>query len=222
LDDFYLSQEKRQQLSEDIHPLLKTRGVPATHNIELLKKVLSQLKEVNVCDKAKKSIRLPRFDKAIDNPSKECHWSEITSKVDIVLFEGWCWGVSAQAPLDLNLAINELEAKQDPLTIWRKYVNEALLSDYQPLYQFMDLWVMLKAPSFDVVYQWRLEQEQKLAKANDTRNEFNFIMDEQELDQFIQLFQRLTEHGLKELPHQVDILFELDKSRQIIASRGLY
>ncbi len=221
LDDFYSNQAKRQQLATDIHPLFKFRGVPATHDTKLLKKVLLQLKNASNTKVNKEIIRLPRFDKAQDNPVAKQHWPKITSKVDIVLLEGWCWGVPGQIKQDLSLAINDVEAKQDPLAIWREHANEALLNDYQPLYPLMDLWLMLKAPSFDVVYQWRSEQEQKLAQDTIANNKANSVMDEQELNRFIPLFQRLTEYGLKALPRKVDILFELDKCRKIIASRGI-
>ena len=37
LDDFYLSKTKRKELADRIHPLAFTRGVPGTHDINLLK-----------------------------------------------------------------------------------------------------------------------------------------------------------------------------------------
>ena len=61
LDDFYYSTEKRNQLAESIHPLLRTRGVPGTHDVNLIELVLSQL------SKASGEVKLPRFNKAIDN-----------------------------------------------------------------------------------------------------------------------------------------------------------
>ena len=36
LDDYYLSKKERISLSNTIHPLLLTRGVPGTHDTELL------------------------------------------------------------------------------------------------------------------------------------------------------------------------------------------
>ena len=38
LDDFYYTHAKRKKLSETIHPLFATRGVPGTHDISLLNK----------------------------------------------------------------------------------------------------------------------------------------------------------------------------------------
>ena len=38
IDDFYKTAEDRTKMSKKIHPLFKTRGVPGTHEINLLKK----------------------------------------------------------------------------------------------------------------------------------------------------------------------------------------
>ena len=40
IDDFYFSKKDRNKLSKTISPLLVTRGVPGTHNLRHLKKVL--------------------------------------------------------------------------------------------------------------------------------------------------------------------------------------
>ncbi|MBL4900415.1 MAG: kinase [Colwellia sp.] len=219
LDDFYFGKPQRQQLAQQYHPLFKTRGVPGTHDVKLLTSVLTQLKNSK---KTNTTICLPHFDKAQDNPFPIESWSTLTAGVDIVLFEGWCWGIPAENSKDLNLPINELEAQYDQQGVWRKQVNHLLQNDYQPLYAFMDTWLMLKAPSFDVVFQWRLEQEQKLAKANVNLDSTNSVMTTAEVNEFIQYFQRLTTHGLNVLPTKVDILFELGKNRDIIASRGIH
>jgi pantothenate kinase-related protein Tda10 len=44
LDDFYLPLEKRRQLAVDIHPLLRVRGVPGTHDLSLMETVLTDLR----------------------------------------------------------------------------------------------------------------------------------------------------------------------------------
>ncbi|PHR84922.1 MAG: kinase [Colwellia sp.] len=218
LDDFYFGESQRQQLAQQYHPLFKTRGVPGTHDVKLLKSVLAQLKNSK---RANEVICLPQFDKAHDNPLPMQDWITVTSGVDIVLFEGWCWGIPAENSDSLSLPINALEAQYDQQGIWRKQVNDSLEHDYQPLYALMDTWLMLKAPSFDVVFQWRLEQEQKLAKANINKDRANGVMTTAEINKFIQFFQRLTIHGLNVLPAKVDILFELGHNREIVASRGL-
>src|SRR5687767_10663938 len=35
IDDFYLTHAERQTLSRSVHPLLATRGVPGTHDVQL-------------------------------------------------------------------------------------------------------------------------------------------------------------------------------------------
>lgn len=202
LDDFYLSQSQRLAMSVKIHPLFKTRGVPGTHNIQQIKQVLAELA------KPDKLIAIPRFDKSTDNPFPQNKWPIVKTPVDIVIFEGWCWGVTAQAENKLSSPINTLEQKQDELGVWRSFVNRQLKQHYQPLYEVMDYWIMLKAPSFEHVYGWRLEQEQKLA---------NGLMNAEQIRSFIQYYQRLTEHALASLPAVCDQVFTLDPQRSVTA-----
>ena len=42
IDDYYLSKKNRFQLSNQVHPLLLTRGVPGTHDIKKLKEHIKQ------------------------------------------------------------------------------------------------------------------------------------------------------------------------------------
>ena len=43
IDDFYKTLKERNKLSKNVHKLFKTRGVPGTHDTELLKKTFSDL-----------------------------------------------------------------------------------------------------------------------------------------------------------------------------------
>lgn len=207
LDDFYLNRTDRQIVAADVHPLFITRGVPGTHNMYQAKSVLSSLKK-------RQLTIIPRFNKAIDNPYPSNSWTNISSAVDVVIFEGWCWGVEPQSTEQLSLPINTFETNEDTNAIWRNHANLQLSLHYQPLYSFMDKWIMLKAPSFDDVYAWRLEQEQKLDASTNTNKAR--IMDEQQIHRFIQHYQRLTEHALTTLPNKCDHVFELNSDRAII------
>jgi D-glycerate 3-kinase len=212
LDDFYLCQKERNRLADDIHPMLKKRGVPGTHDTQRLIRVISALK-------AKVSpISIPKFNKAADEPYTEKNWQVIDKPVDIVILEGWCWGVPAQDEAELSEPINPLEKQKDSDGVWRAYVNKQLKQYYQPLYQHFDYWVALQAPSFDYVYRWRLEQEQKLAltlNSTGKSTEPLAVMSAENILDFIQYFQRLTEHGIKTLPLFADTTFFLDKNRRI-------
>lgn len=46
LDDFYLTRAQREQLAEEVHPLLLTRGVPGTHDTSMLARALDDLATV--------------------------------------------------------------------------------------------------------------------------------------------------------------------------------
>jgi D-glycerate 3-kinase len=208
LDDFYLTGEKRQQLAANIHPLLATRGVPGTHDMATLEHVLLQLKT------KKTGFSIPRFNKATDEPYPKEQWTVVDKPIDIILLEGWCWGVKPQTEEQLRSAINELELQYDAKGEWRNYVNQQLSEAYVPLYKSMDFWLALQAPSFDCVYKWRLEQEQKLQARNiDLAN--SKVMSPAEILNFTQYFQRLSVQSCTTIAQSADAIFYLDYARQI-------
>lgn len=205
IDDFYFSRAHRQALSETVHPLFVTRGVPGTHDTALALSVISGLK-------SDQPVTIPRFNKATDNPFPSNEWPQVTSAPDVIIFEGWCVGVTAQDDELLESPINTLEANEDSEGIWRKYSNSALADAYQTLFSQLDYKIMLKAPSFDCVYRWRCEQEHKLAESG---AEGAHIMSDEAILRFIQHYQRLTEHALQTLPDQCNTVFKLDHQRII-------
>ncbi len=204
LDDFYLTRAERQSLAERVHPLLATRGVPGTHDTALAMQVIQSLKSKQL------PVHVPRFNKAIDDRAEALE--TLTQPVDIIIFEGWCVGTAAQSAMTLQTPVNSLEAEEDQEAIWRTYVNDQLSGAYQDLFGLVDSWVMLQAPSFDCVYQWRLEQEDKLRqKAGDGQQ----VMSAAQVARFIQFYQRLTEQTLQTLPSKAQALFTLNPQRKI-------
>ncbi len=216
IDDFYLSHSERQRLAHEVHPLLATRGVPGTHDVGLMARTLEGL------SRGDSRVSIPRFDKATDDPFPQEEWQRVTPPLDMSIIEGWCLGTPPQDESALLEPINELEAEEDPDGRWRRYVNRQIAEQYQPLYQQVDAWIMLKAPSFDCVYQWRLEQEQKLAQRLAESSSKHRVMDSRELARFIAHFQRLTIHGLHVLPPRMHFLYELDAQRGIIKEAGMF
>jgi len=107
IDDFYLTREERQRLAKTVHPLFVTRGVPGTHDIQLLLDVFDAAKK-------EKGFTLPVFDKAKDDRADTGQFQVVSGGVDIVILEGWCVGIPAQNSEELNAPINELEKKEDP------------------------------------------------------------------------------------------------------------
>lgn len=211
LDDLYLSSHERARLARDVHPLLRTRGVPGTHDVDLGVAVIRQL--LNAAPET--VTRLPRFDKALDEPRAPELWEEFRGPADVVIFEGWCVSAVPQDDAALIEPVNELERKEDREGRWRRYVNDRLAGRYRILFGLIDFLLMLRAPGFDVVFEWRREQERKLeagSRATATR-----IMSDAELKRFIMHYERLTRHILAEMPARADVVVKLDAQRQIVA-----
>jgi D-glycerate 3-kinase len=213
LDDFYLTKLERQQLANKVHPLLVTRGVPGTHDIPLALETIAKLVAGTT------ETVIPRFDKSRDDRMPLEQWDSISGPVDIIVFEGWCVGAQAQTEEPLIEPLNSLEAERDADGVWRRTVNQALAGEYQRLFGLLDQLIMLQAPSFETVFNWRLEQEEKmLARLGNaaTKKQHQGIMTASQIGEFIAHYQRITEHSLGEMPPRTDHLFKLDSQRQII------
>lgn len=212
LDDFYLTKAERIELARKIHPLLAQRGVPGTHDVNLAIDTISSLASGN-------KALITRFDKSMDDRVPEANSETITGHIGLIVIEGWCFGAKPQAPNSLIEPVNHLERLEDPDGGYRDYVNTALATQYPQLFELVDSTAMLRAPSFKTVFEWRLEQEQKLIeKLRITKTDPASVstMSDQEIRRFIQNFQRITEHCLEEMPTRVDHLFQLNAARQIV------
>jgi D-glycerate 3-kinase len=214
LDDFYLTLSEREGLSRTVHPLLKTRGVPGTHDVSFALSVINALLSIA----PGQHISLPRFDKSTDDRMPEANWPKVSAPVDLVILEGWCIGISPQRDEDLMAPVNNLEREQDSDGQWRHYVNNQLAGCYQQLFALMDSLVMLKAPSMEVIHDWRWLQEKKLMVASGNHGEG--LMSEQQIAVFIQYYERLTRHGLTEMPGRAELVYHIDKDHHIESASG--
>lgn len=210
IDDIYLTHKERAGLARSVHPLLQTRGVPGTHDVALGLSIIDQLKTLEkgqlVC--------LPRFNKATDDRQPPDQWDAVSGPVDIILFEGWCVGTEAVEPAQLSQPVNNLEAEEDAQGIWRNYVNQQLQGPYRELFRQIDYLIFLQVPDFDSVRNWRLEQEQKLAEKVKGEAAAG-LMNTEEIERFIQHYERLTRQNLEYLPSQADVLLKLARDHQI-------
>ncbi|MFD2229229.1 HAD-IIB family hydrolase [Alkalimarinus sediminis] len=212
LDDFYLTKSEREQLACDVHPLLKTRGVPGTHDIELALETITKLESM----KEGEQLLIPRFDKALDDRKPQSEWDSVSGKVDVILFEGWCVAAPPEVDSLLKEPINKLETEHDEQGRWRNWVNEQLKQGYTTLFDQLDYLVVLQAPSFDVIYEWRLLQEHKLkASIANTQGDHSGVMDDEQIAYFIQHYERITRACLNRLPQRADCLFKLDETHAI-------
>lgn len=208
IDDLYLTRRERLALAESVHPLLRTRGVPGTHDVALGLQTLRALATSGV-------VALPSFDKARDDRRPVDLWPIVHAPVQVVLLEGWCVGAAAQDDAALLEPVNALERDFDTDGTWRRFVNHSLAGLYRPLFAMLDVLILLKAPDFDIVYRWRLEQEHKLRdQVHAQGGDLSRVMDDLEVRRFISHYERLTRHMLQEMPSRADVLVALDESRR--------
>ena len=206
LDDLYLSRAERAAKAAACHPLFRTRGVPGTHDAALGIAVLDALV-------AGQPVALPRFDKATDDPVPRDRWPAAPAGSRLVILEGWCIGAVAEPAAALADPVNALERDEDAQGLWRRAVNAHLATDYPALFGRIDRLILLAAPSFDVVLGWRIEQEQALRRARGGGG-----MDDATLTRFVQHYERLTRHILREMPARADLTIRLDERRRAVAA----
>ncbi len=212
IDDFYYSKAKRQEMADRVHPLFASRGVPGTHDVDLALRLLEQLSAAG----PEQQITLPGFDKSRDDcrPIDACE--QLSGPIDIVILEGWFIGVKPQTADELTQAINDLEKTEDSDGRWRTHVNQQLAGAYQSLFGKLNMLLMLQAPGFEAVLQWRSLQEEKLRKH--AEDGASGLMDRSAIERFIQHFERLTRHCLETLPDSADRVFRLDSDHRIHSS----
>jgi len=211
LDDFYLTKAARAALAESIHPLFATRGVPGTHDLALLDETIAALRQPSG------AVPVPAFDKALDDRTEMVHWRQVSAPVQLILLEGWCVGLSPQQESELEAPINPMEAEKDPSLVWRGEVNRRLAAEYADLFGKLDTLLLLQAPSFDAVFEWRWQQEQRLSEQfqQGHPDRPDPTMSRSEVADFVLHYQRLTEHGLKTLPDRAEFVWELATDRSV-------
>ena len=206
IDDFYKTLKERKLMAKKISPLFLTRGVPGTHDTRMLHSCIKNLKK-----KKFNKIMIPKFDKSIDDRRSKNKWIKINKKPHVVIFEGWCVGVTPQKKKDLIVPINKLEKEKDKKRIWRSRVNKELIEKYQKIFNLIDKLIFLKVPSFKYVFKWRLLQEKKLRITSKGKK----TMSDKEIENFIMFYERLTKHMLKNFYQKSDTVINIDKKHRL-------
>ncbi|MEP6632593.1 MAG: kinase [Luteimonas sp.] len=205
IDDFYFDRPQREALASTVHPLLVTRGPPGTHDVALACAVIDDLLRG-------KPTQLPRFDKIEDRQLPRADWplAQLDPAMhNLIVLEGWFLKVPAQSETELVAPINALERDEDPDGGWRRYCNTALRRDYGPLWDTIDRMLFLHGPGFEVVSDWRWQQEQTLQAANPDRR----AMTRPQVERFIQFFERVSRQALARLPAIADWCVAIDRQR---------
>ena len=205
IDDVYLDQPARLALAQAVHPLLATRGPPGTHDVGLACTTVDALV-------AGEAVALPRFDKIADRQLERGQWPRLPAspgRAPLVILEGWFLATPAEDDAALAAAVNPLERDEDVDGTWRRFCNDALARDYPPLWARIDRLLFLQGPGFEVVPDWRWQQECTLQAANPGRR----AMSRAQVDRFVQFFERTSRQALRTLPAIADRTIQLDAGR---------
>jgi len=205
IDDFYKTSSERKRLSKKVHQLFRIRGVPGTHDTNLIKKTFLNLSRKNF-----KQTTIPRFDKSKDDRFPKKKWQKIKKQPQIIIFEGWCVGAKAQEKKSLKKPINILEKKYDVNLKWRSKVNHELNNEYKKIFNKINLLIFLKVPNFECVYKWRLLQEKKLQLTSGGKK----IMSPTQVRNFIMYYERITKQMLIDLTTKAYAVLHLDKKHR--------
>jgi D-glycerate 3-kinase len=201
LDDFYLRKEEREQLARDIHPLCATRGVPGTHDVDLMRQTLQGLRAAH----AQSLTRLPRFDKLADDREQPAAWGEFAGRPDLILLEGWCVGVREADLEPWRGPINPLERNEDPNGEWFAW-SRAALPLYESIWSMFSLLVSIEVPDWQTVIDSRLRQEHGLTSASGRQP-----MDRAGVERFVQHYERYTRAMWTAMPRNADVLLRRDR-----------
>lgn len=159
LDNYYLSQSRRERLAREVHPRFLQRGVPGTHDMEWLLADYDRL-----CNGLCEGLRLPVFDKSTDDLAPEALWQTVHSHPQVIFLEGWCVGsVPPVAPEKSHPADrNDLRDSTDE--IWLSHVNQAWRTLSGELRKRLQQVWYIRVPDWDCVVDWRWRQERELPK----------------------------------------------------------
>ena len=76
----------------------------------------------------------------------------------------------------------------------------------------IDHFLFMKVPNFDMVFKWRLLQEQKLKERSNLSKK---IMTHNQIKRFIMFYQRITLQMIKDLSKSASVVIFLKKNHEI-------
>lgn len=205
IDDVYLTRAEREALSREVHPLFVTRGPPGTHDLGLLQQLIDRLSAAGPDDET----RLPDFDKRGDDRRPVADGRLFRGRPSAILIDAWCLGALPEEAAAMTGPLNALEADHDPAGVWRRAVNGLLSGAYADFIARFDAVLFLRAPSFDVVLDWRCQQEADLLGVAPAALP---AAERERLTGFIQYFERITRHMLAG-GVEADVIVQLDRNR---------
>lgn len=224
IDDFYLTRADQERVTQeaikDDNKLLNGRGLPGTHDLNLLQLVLGQ-----ICGNYKKQwvpVAIPSYDKSAFGGLGDrlrTVGTVLDEPVDVVICEGWFNGFM---PLDDDLInIKYLTSPVDSLLQRHKLYQiqdiNSQLSRYVPIWQMFSQFVILQTDSIEDVYKWRIEQEHALIalKGQGMSDEEVKVFVDRYMPMYLLYYDELCQKGI---PNSKCFVLSIDVNRKLLNS----
>ena len=91
-------------------------------------------------------------------------------------------------------------------------ITMKLQKEYKKVFSMIDYYIFMKIPNFDMVFKWRLLQENKLRKGLRYKKK---IKSYNEIKRFIMFYQRITLQMVRDLSKSASIVMLLNKNHEI-------
>lgn len=163
LDDFYLTYEEQTNVASEYwsNGLLRYRGNPGTHDVDLLGQTLDRIALFNTPE-APPCVAVPTYDKTRYSgrgdraPGSR---SELVSDgLDVFLLEGWCMGFQA---------VGQEHAFEDPSQSpsGDLRVVDKFLEEFHAIYERIDGMLVIEVDDLNCVFEWRAQPEREAIAA---------------------------------------------------------
>ncbi|KAF6760225.1 D-glycerate 3-kinase, partial [Ephemerocybe angulata] len=190
IDDLYLPHSGLQAVarSHPENPLLRGRGQPGTHDVQLGLDLLTALHE------GRTKVRLPSFDKSLfDGEGDRLPMDDRRvvvvepPAVDVIVLEGWFIGFQPISPELLDEKWERVWKREEArLGIPEGFCTKSNIAElnqnlveYQALWDRLDIFIQASLSPiepeddedspYSIIYQWRLEQEHAMKALNGNR-----------------------------------------------------
>ncbi len=199
LDDFYFPGEQLESAMAG-NPWQAPRGIPGSHDVELLLRALQQWRNEGTCE-------VPVFDKALRQGRGDRAGTRLLN-TDRLILEGWFVGAGSW-PASRH---GELSADLTPLSpseLAYRPVIERNLAPYQEVWRLLDgLW-QLSPTTLSTVMAWKRQQNQS------QQQQSGFGLAEHELDTMTRSLQVCIPESALVAGRSADVVLRVDAERRV-------
>lgn len=157
LDDFYLTYREQTEMAEQNwqNGLLRYRGNPGTHDVDLLCRTLDRIDLLNSpC--APDGVTVPQYDKTRymgrgDRKPDKCA-ELVPNGLDVFLFEGWCMGFLPVGQ-EYDFENPDVSPSGDLRLVDKN------LEDFARIYDRLDGMLVVEVDDLQCVFDWRAQPE---------------------------------------------------------------